>query len=620
MTNEQLSNISIDKPDFSNCTYNSPMKKEYNQKLDDAMAVMLGHAIGDAMGVPVEFMSRRELAENPVKRYRGYGTHNVPAGIWSDDTSMALATLDSLAHGLDYTDMMRRFCDWKTNAEYTATNEVFDMGITTNNSLCKFLHGVSPLNCGGNDEHDNGNGSLMRIIPAVLYCSYMYSDTTMDERMQIIHNVSALTHAHLRSKIGCGIYAIVMSHLLASKSKTAIRDGLLKAKSYYEKQLEFTDELEHYSRLFTAEFAELPESEINSSGYVVATLEAAVWCVLNTESYADCVLKAVNLGKDTDTVAAVAGGLAAALYGLQGIPQEWIDGFLRKEMIVELCENFVNYQNSLHNNACDGERILLIPIEKSSNVPKREITEPPVEREPIHYLVDAHGHYLFGIDDGSVSIDMSVKMIQEAYEQGVRCIICTSHSWGYFEKYKHNFAELSMHLQKENIDVKLYPGSEIACTERSLSVIIDRLENGHLLPMGNSKYILLEFETDVSGAEILRCAKQIMERTSYKPIIAHIERYHNLYEDKQTIITLKSWSVPFQINAYSLVEERSDRIRNFARKMLGEKLVSFVGSDAHRTTHRPPIIKNGVEYIYKNCDVDYADDICYRNAEHIFFL
>ena len=347
MTNEQLSNISIDKPDFSNGIYNSLTKKGYNQNLDNTIAVMLGHAIGDAMGVSVEFMSRRELAENPIKGYRGYGTHNVPAGTWSDDTSMALATLDSLAHGLDYTDMMRRFCDWKTNAAYTVTNEVFDMGITTNNSLCKFLHGASPLDCGGNDEHDNGNGSLMRIIPAVLYCNCIYLDTTIDERMQIIHNVSALTHAHLRSKIGCGIYAIVMSHLLASKSKGSIQDGLVKAKSYYEERPKFTDELKHYSRLFTSEFAGLPEIEINSTGYVVATLEAAVWCVLNTESYADCVLKAVNLGKDTDTVAAVAGGLAAAIYGLQGIPQEWIDGLLRKEMIVELCENFVNYQNSL---------------------------------------------------------------------------------------------------------------------------------------------------------------------------------------------------------------------------------------------------------------------------------
>lgn len=331
--------------------------KEEKPKLEHVTAVMLGHAIADAMGVPVEFRSREALAENPVRGYRGYGTHPVPAGTWSDDTSMALATLDSLAHGLDYADMLQRFCDWKTKAAYTATDEVFDMGITTNDALCRFLKGASPLDCGSREEYDNGNGSLMRIIPAVLYCDGLYSDTTMEERMHIIHEVSALTHGHPRAQMGCGIYAVVMSKLLATKSKAAIQTGLAEAEAFYKKHPAYAGELAHYSRLFDPAFGKLPEAEIESSGYIVATLEAAVWCVLNTESYAECILKAVNLGKDTDTVAAVAGGLAAALYGLQGIPRAWVDGLLRKERIIALCESFVEAQNSLPNLVFDADRI-----------------------------------------------------------------------------------------------------------------------------------------------------------------------------------------------------------------------------------------------------------------------
>lgn len=131
--------------------------------LRSVRSVAYGHAIADAMGVPVEFMSRDELKETPVKDMMGFGTHDVPAGTWSDDTSMALATMDSLASGINYEDIMSKFCDWKVKAAYTATDEVFDMGVSTNTAISRFQKGVSALECGCADENDNGNGSLMRI-------------------------------------------------------------------------------------------------------------------------------------------------------------------------------------------------------------------------------------------------------------------------------------------------------------------------------------------------------------------------------------------------------------------------------------------------------------------------
>ena len=199
-------------------------------------------------------------------------------------------------------------------------------------------------------------------------------------------------------------------------------------------------------------------------------------------------------------------------------------------------------------------------------------------------------------------------------------IICTSHSWGNYQAYQERIGELRDYIAAEKIPVRLHMGSEIACSERTLGVIIDQLESGYLLPLGTSNYILLEFDPNVEGIEILRCVKQIMELPEfggkmYKPVIAHIERYHCFQKNPALLKTLKAWNVPMQINAYSLVEEKNESTKELARMLLKNKLVTFVGSDAHRTTHRPPNIKSGVDYIYQNCDGQYADDICFRNAE-----
>lgn len=305
-------------------------------------AIILGHAIADAMGVPVEFGNRKTLAENPVTGYQGYGSHPVPAGTWSDDTSMTLATLDSLVEGLDYADMMEKFCRWEDEAAYTATGLFFDIGITTSYSLENYRRGHELWSCGRRGEGDNGNGSLMRIIPAALYAKYKMEGETLEDKMEVIHRVSALTHGHPRSKMACGIYTMILWALMDSKDKSAVMSALSAAKAYYENNGEFEQEWKHFSRLINPDFAETPEDEISSSGYVVSTLEAALWCLLNTDSYSACVLKAVNLGDDTDTVAAVAGGLAAAIYGMEGIPEVWIDGLLKKEDLLTICERFAN--------------------------------------------------------------------------------------------------------------------------------------------------------------------------------------------------------------------------------------------------------------------------------------
>ena len=195
------------------------------EMIETVKSIAYGHAVADALGVPVEFSSRQERKNDPVSDMRGYGTHPVPAGTWSDDTSMAIATLDSLAGGVNLDDMMQKFCLWKTEAAYTATNEVFDMGIATGEALFRYLKGTPALQCGCDGEYDNGNGSLMRIIPAALYCKYACADLSLDERLAIIHNVSALTHSHPRSQMGCGIYALILMELCDGRGIAGIQAG-----------------------------------------------------------------------------------------------------------------------------------------------------------------------------------------------------------------------------------------------------------------------------------------------------------------------------------------------------------------------------------------------------------
>ncbi len=308
---------------------------------------IVGVAIGDALGVPVEFESRIKISENPVTGMREYGTHHQPKGTWSDDTSLTLALLDSIIknHCIHYTDIMDKFSQWLLYGEYTATGKVFDVGNATNKAIINYGRSIHPLNCGGLAEYENGNGSLMRILPIVYYIQ-MQPDCSIDEKMKFVHNISSLTHRHPISLLGCGIYVNIALKLLTEKGtqKEIVKRGIEEAFLYYESQ--GYEDLSQYTRLKDLEsFAAFSSSNIKSSGYVVDTLEAAIWCFINTRSFRDCVLKAINLGDDTDTVGAVAGGLAGIYYGANNIPEEWLKALLKIQYIWELCSKMEHYMN-----------------------------------------------------------------------------------------------------------------------------------------------------------------------------------------------------------------------------------------------------------------------------------
>ena len=311
---------------------------------------IMGVIIGDALGCPVQFLSREEIAENPVTEMQGYGTYNMPVGTWTDDGSMTLATLISIQKnkGINLADIMFRFALWLTKGEYTPFGEAFDNGLCTTDAIIHYLKNQDVTACGGTDERDNGNGSLMRIMPVCLYCYEQQKDDklTDEEAAALIHQVSGLTHNHMRAKIACGLYYFMVRAIMEADAPDADREligllqkGLDAGFSFYVQDPQYLPELAYYDRLRNLmQFRDIPASEIRGSGYVVDTLEASVWSLLKTDTFQDALLTAVNLGEDTDTVGAICGGLAGLYYGYEEIPEEWLSVIQRRKWIEMLCE------------------------------------------------------------------------------------------------------------------------------------------------------------------------------------------------------------------------------------------------------------------------------------------
>jgi len=302
--------------------------------------MLLGLATGDALGVPVEFEFRGSLKENPVVNMRSGGSWGQEAGTWSDDTSMTIAAMESISRlkKIDYRDVMENFLKWYERGAFTATDECFDIGNTTRAAIVRFSRKIlPPTKCGSTEINSNGNGSLMRILPATLYLYTKGNGKLNADALEIIHEFSALTHGHIISKMACGIYSLIAAQILNGKNiSEAFSAGMTDAQNFYGAD----DTFKKFSRLCNENFAALPEDKISSSGYVLDTLEAALWCLLNTDDYKSLALKAVNLGGDTDTIGAIAGGLAGIFYGAEAIPAEWLATLKRRDYLEKIAENF----------------------------------------------------------------------------------------------------------------------------------------------------------------------------------------------------------------------------------------------------------------------------------------
>ena len=264
-----------------------------------------GLAIGDALGSPVQFMQRDSFPH--VDKMLCTKFFHKALGTWTDDTSMTLSLCDSIRKRkkIDVKDIRKRFEKWLYRGKYTQDGLAFDVGRT----CYKAIMGKKGLD----DFYSNGNGSLMRIIPLA------FVENITDQQ---ITEVSSITHAHNISCEACKIYVHIAKSLIDGKSiQEAIKEKTPKSYSIFTS----LNYLESMSR-----------DEIKSTGYVVDTLEAALWCLLKTNNFKDAVETAVNLGGDADTIGAVTGVLAGIIYGIENIPNEWIKD-LRHKRIIEKC-------------------------------------------------------------------------------------------------------------------------------------------------------------------------------------------------------------------------------------------------------------------------------------------
>jgi ADP-ribosyl-[dinitrogen reductase] hydrolase len=304
-----------------------------------------GALVGDALGVPVEFSRREERNRDPVTDMRGFGTHGQPPGTWSDDGSMMLCTAESLLHGFDTADMGSRFVRFSKEGYWTPHGSVFDIGGTTRRALKRIAQGIRAELAGEDGENSNGNGSLMRILPLPL----LFSGQPVPEFLDYVHRASSLTHRHTRSKMACGFYCLIVRALLggatpADAYRYAVEQGLI---AYQVSP--YAAELPRFQRLLEGGLAQIPRDKIRSGGYVMDTLEASIWCLLNSGSFSEAVLMAVNLGDDTDTTGCVTGGLAGVHYSLQAIPENWLQCLAGKDDIGKLFAQFAKFaEGAIH--------------------------------------------------------------------------------------------------------------------------------------------------------------------------------------------------------------------------------------------------------------------------------
>jgi ADP-ribosyl-[dinitrogen reductase] hydrolase len=313
-------------------------------KRERVLGGLWGSLVGDALGVPVEFLSRDEVRQNRVTGMRGHGTHHQPAGTWSDDSSLLLCSAKSLVqHEFDTQDMGERFRAWYQEEIWTPHGRVFDVGVTTSEALRRISKGIRAELAGADGQFSNGNGSLMRILPV----SLRFTDEPTKQLLDRVHRASAITHRHPRSQMACGPHALFVRQLLkGSAASVAFKCALDEFRLFYDADPYWAAELDDFQVVLSGDLAGRAEIDMESDGYVIHTLNASLWSLLTTTSFEECVLKAVNLGGDTDTTGCVAGGLAGVLYGLENIPTEWRKSLTRFEDVNRLFLNFVGLIDS----------------------------------------------------------------------------------------------------------------------------------------------------------------------------------------------------------------------------------------------------------------------------------
>jgi ADP-ribosyl-[dinitrogen reductase] hydrolase len=289
---------------------------------DRLLGSFLGLAIGDAVGTTVEFRARDTF--EPVTDMVGKGPFNLPAGYFTDDTSMALCLAESLVanNDLNREDLLERFSRWYRNGENSPTGRCFDIGTTTRAAIVNYEKTRSTVN--NTDPWDAGNGSIMRLAPAVIK---YHNDGDRAVATAIMQGET--THGSVEACDSCELLARILLTAYVTDDKNNVLN--------IDIQDHWADSVKNILKTL-----DVSRDEVNSSGYVIHTLHAALWCFKNTDNFRDAILLAANLGDDADTVAAVTGQIAGAFYGIDEIPVQWIAKIYGYDRFVELTKALIN--------------------------------------------------------------------------------------------------------------------------------------------------------------------------------------------------------------------------------------------------------------------------------------
>jgi|SRR5277367_69049 len=307
---------------------------------------LLGLLIGDALGVPYEFHAPHQIppaSEIDFLPPPGFSASHfgVPPGTWSDDGAQALCLLESLLEcdSLNLGNFAQKLVAWYSQGRCTTDGVVFDCGLQTRRAIQSLIRGVEPDVSGPREEDDNGNGSLMRVLPLALW------HTGSDDLLALdAHRQSAVTHGHLRSQVCCAFYCFWARALLHGKSDGWVEAGEALASVYAQTpkasaELEFILDPKH-------------ESRASGSGYVLDTLWSAR-SALRQATYVAVVQSAIRMGNDTDTTACVAGGLAGVRFGVRSIPEKWQAGLRGSSVYKPLLEGLLKRPGSARDHGRD---------------------------------------------------------------------------------------------------------------------------------------------------------------------------------------------------------------------------------------------------------------------------
>ncbi|WP_432455614.1 MULTISPECIES: ADP-ribosylglycohydrolase family protein [unclassified Agarivorans] len=299
-----------------------------NLAQDKSRGCLVGLAVGDAIGTTLEFQTPGSF--KPLTDMVGGGHFCLKKGHWTDDTSMALCLGHSLleSEGFDPGDQMQRYCNWLDKGYMSSIGVCFDVGVTVSSALRRYQK-TGQVFAGSKARWSSGNGSIMRLAPIPIFYQ--------QQPLAAVHyggESSRTTHASPLCIDACRYLSLLLLSLIEGGDKQSFH------------HIAYTPQSDEISRIKAGEFLEKPYAALTGSGYVIESLESALWCFINSDDFESCVLAAANLGNDADTTAAIAGQLAGAYYGHQNIRQDWRQALHQHQQIASLADGlFAASQN-----------------------------------------------------------------------------------------------------------------------------------------------------------------------------------------------------------------------------------------------------------------------------------